>query len=104
MIIKKYCLQCGEPLSDYAPVNKLYCNDVCKQSAYHDCPIEPEPVTQVDESAVNKEEGSSSTFFWLSAIGIGLGIWEWSLANKVGGKAIASRPNSLPLTPKSAKR
>ena len=87
MTIEKYCLQCGESLPDYEPVNKQYCSDACKQRAYRDRLTEPEPETPETDSA---DEDGLHPLAWIGMIG--LGAWLLRPTGQTRNKAVSTRP------------
>ena len=81
MRIEKFCLQCGERLPDYEPVNKQYCGDACKQSAYRDRSAEPE---SEKPETISTDEGGLHP---LALLGIfGLGAWLLSSTGQTRNK------------------
>lgn len=95
MQIDKCCLQCGETLPDYAPTNKQYCTDACKQRAYRDRLEEPrdEPPAMVAE-----EEGGLHPLAWLGVLG--LGVLLFGSTGQTGNKPVTTR-SVPPVPPKS---
>ncbi|XWW47047.1 hypothetical protein JYG30_06255 [Fibrella sp. USSR17] len=77
MRIERFCLQCGELLPEDAPVNKQYCNDACKQSAYRERSDDTLTGTQEDE-AEEMQEGNGLLVAGL----LGLGLWMLNAARK----------------------
>lgn len=87
MQIDKYCLQCGEMLPEDAPINKQYCSDACKQSAYRGRLEEPDEEKLV---AVTDQEDGLHPLVWLGMIGVG--AWLLQANGQTRNKPVTTRP------------
>ena len=93
MKIEKYCLQCGQRLPDYEPVNKQYCSDACRQSAHRDRLAEPE---SEKPETVSADEGGLHPLAWIGMFGFGFLLL--SSTGQTRNKAVTTRfvPPTLP--------
>lgn len=97
MKIEKFCLECGETLPDYAPTNKQYCSDACKQSAYR------ERLESEDDHAQkvsSEDEGGLHLLTWFGIIGAA--AWVFNSTSQNRNKTVTT-PSVPPIIPPSSK-